>query len=103
MAGTLRLALMLACVALAACAPAATSGPTGGASAPAAAAPAPSGQAPSAARPGDAPPAPQKVNVAIVSPSEVMAIPWVAKDSGIFARYGFDAEVPLVTGTPRLV
>ncbi len=98
-----RLALALACVVLAACAPAATSGPTGGASAPAAAPPAPSGQTTSAGSAAAAPPAPQKVNVAIVSPSEVMAIPWVAKDSGIFARYGFDAEVPLVTGTPRLV
>ena len=32
-----------------------------------------------------------------------MAIPWIAKETGLFARHGFDAEVPLVTGTPRLV
>jgi ABC-type nitrate/sulfonate/bicarbonate transport system substrate-binding protein len=66
--------------------PAAAAGP------PAAASPAPAG----------APPL-QKIVVAFVSPSETMAIPWIARETGLFARYGFDADVPLVTGSPRLV
>jgi ABC-type nitrate/sulfonate/bicarbonate transport system substrate-binding protein len=55
----------------------------------------------------DAPAAPtgrplQKVSVAIVSPSELFAIPWIAQETGIFTRHGFDVDVPLVTGSPRL-
>ncbi len=45
----------------------------------------------------------QRVTVAIVSPSEVFSIPWVGRDTGIFARHGFDVDVPLVTGSPRLI
>jgi NitT/TauT family transport system substrate-binding protein len=44
----------------------------------------------------------QKVSVAFVAPSEVFAIPWIAQETGIFARHGFDADIPLVTGSPRL-
>jgi NitT/TauT family transport system substrate-binding protein len=44
----------------------------------------------------------QKVSVAYVAPSEVFAIPWIAQETGIFARHGFDADIPLVTGSPRL-
>src|SRR3954462_4955599 len=44
----------------------------------------------------------QKVSVAFVVPSEMFAIPWVAQETGIFARHGFDADIPLVTGSPRL-
>jgi ABC-type nitrate/sulfonate/bicarbonate transport system substrate-binding protein len=72
--------------------------------------PAARGAEPTAAQ-GTAPAAPvatatsrplQKVSVAIVSPSEVFAIPWIAQETGIFTRHGFDADVPLVTGSPRL-
>jgi NitT/TauT family transport system substrate-binding protein len=55
--------------------------------------------APVAAQP---PRALQKITVAFVAPSEQFAIPWVAQETGIFAKHGFDADVPLVTGSPRL-
>ena len=45
----------------------------------------------------------QKIVVAYVSPSDSMIIPGIARDSGIFAKYGFDADVVLVTGSPRVV
>ncbi|HZU05313.1 MAG TPA: ABC transporter substrate-binding protein [Chloroflexota bacterium] len=60
--------------------------------------------APPAPGPTEAPSTPlQKLTVAIVAPTETMVIPWIAKETGIFVRQGFDAEVLLVTGTPRLV
>lgn len=58
-----------------------------------------SGPAPAAA----APPALQTLEVAYVAPAETMAIPWIAKESGIFAQHGFDVNLHLVPGTPRLV
>jgi NitT/TauT family transport system substrate-binding protein len=48
------------------------------------------------------PPTAQKISIAIVSPNPPFAIPWVAQETGIFARHGFDAEVPLVAGSPRV-
>ena len=45
----------------------------------------------------------QKIVVAYVSPSDSMIIPGIARDSGILAKYGFDADVVLVTGSPRVV
>lgn len=63
--------------------------------------------APSVA-PGDsspapaAPPARRHVTVAITSPNEMFAIPWVAQDSGLFARHGLDVEVVVVGGSPRV-
>lgn len=44
-----------------------------------------------------------RIRVAIVSPSPNLAVPWVAKDTGLFAKHGLDAEVVLLTGSPRLV
>ena len=44
----------------------------------------------------------RKLTIAIVSPNEAMATPWVGQDSGIFARHGFDAEVLVVGGSPRV-
>lgn len=61
------------------------------------AAPAPAASAPAA------PPPSQRLTVAIVSPSEVFSIPWIGRDTGIFAAHGFEVEVPLVTGSPRLI
>ena len=63
--------------------PAAAAGP------PAAASPAPAGTPPL-----------QKIVVAFVSPSETMAIPWIAKEAGLFARYGFEADVPYTIHVP---
>src|SRR5262249_3479296 len=85
---------------LVACQPAVPTPPASSA-APAAsvASPAPGGAAPSAA----GQPAPlQKLTVAILSTNEMQTIPWVAKDSGAFARYGFDVEVVVVAGSPRV-
>jgi ABC-type nitrate/sulfonate/bicarbonate transport system substrate-binding protein len=50
-----------------------------------------------------APAAVKKVTVAIVSPNEAFSVAWVGRDSGIFLKHGFDVEVPVVTGSPRLV
>jgi NitT/TauT family transport system substrate-binding protein len=48
-------------------------------------------------------PAAEKVRVAFVSPSPVFAPAWIAKETGMFARQGLDADVILLTGSPRLV
>jgi NitT/TauT family transport system substrate-binding protein len=45
----------------------------------------------------------EKIRVAFVSPTPVFAPVWVAKDTGIFAKHGLDADVILLTGSPRLV
>jgi NitT/TauT family transport system substrate-binding protein len=74
--------------------------------APAGAPPAPAAGGAAASAPAQAgapPPAPQRVTVAYVAPSEAFALPWVAKETGLFAKYGLDVELTLVTGSPRLV
>jgi ABC-type nitrate/sulfonate/bicarbonate transport system substrate-binding protein len=45
----------------------------------------------------------QKLTVAFVAPSEIMAIPWIARETGIYRKHGFDADVVMITGTPLLV
>src|SRR2546423_14395799 len=71
--------------------------------------PVPSREAPTPAAsqlaaPAVAAPAPvKKVTVAIVSPNEAFSVAWVGRDSGIFLKHGFDVDVPVVTGSPRLV
>jgi ABC-type nitrate/sulfonate/bicarbonate transport system substrate-binding protein len=45
----------------------------------------------------------KKVMVAYVAPGITQAIPWVAKEAGIFAKHGIDAEVILLTGSPRMI
>jgi|GEM_PF-176227 len=66
---------------------------------PAAGTPVSSGPAAGAA----APVAPAKhLDVGYVAPSETFAIPWVAKETGIFAKYGLDVDLHHVAGTPRL-
>jgi ABC-type nitrate/sulfonate/bicarbonate transport system substrate-binding protein len=44
-----------------------------------------------------------KLRVAYVSPSITQSLPWIAKETGILAKYDLDAEVVLITGSPRLV
>ena len=41
--------------------------------------------------------------VAYVAPGITQAIPWVTKEAGIFAKHGVDADVILLTGSPRLI
>jgi ABC-type nitrate/sulfonate/bicarbonate transport system substrate-binding protein len=72
-----------------------TPAPNPGASAPAASQPA----APAAVAPMPV----KKLTLAIVSPNEAFSLAWVGRDSGIFLKHGFDVEVPVVTGSPRLV
>jgi NitT/TauT family transport system substrate-binding protein len=45
----------------------------------------------------------RKVLVAYVAPGITQTIPWVTKEAGIFAKHGIDADVILLTGSPRLV
>jgi len=45
----------------------------------------------------------RKILVAYVAPGITQTIPWVTKEAGIFAKHGIDAEVILLTGSPRLV
>lgn len=45
----------------------------------------------------------EKIRVAFVSPAPGLSAPWIAKEAGIFAKHGLDAEVILLTGSPRLV
>lgn len=45
----------------------------------------------------------RKVTVAFVAPAVSQAIPWIGRESGIFAKHGIDADVVLLTGSPRLV
>ncbi len=48
-------------------------------------------------------PAADRIRIAYVSPSLSHAIPWIGKDTGIFRKHGFDSEVILITGSPRVV
>jgi NitT/TauT family transport system substrate-binding protein len=45
----------------------------------------------------------RKILVAYVAPGITQTIPWVTKEAGIFPKHGIDAEVILLTGSPRLV
>ena len=44
-----------------------------------------------------------KLRVAYVAPSVSLSLPWLAKESGIFAKHDLAAEILLITGSPRLV
>jgi NitT/TauT family transport system substrate-binding protein len=48
-------------------------------------------------------PAAEKIRVAFVSPSPTQSPPWIAKEIGLFAKHGLDAEIILLPGSPRLV
>jgi NitT/TauT family transport system substrate-binding protein len=45
----------------------------------------------------------RKVLAAYVAPGITQAIPSITKEAGIFAKHGIDAEVILLTGSPRLL
>jgi NitT/TauT family transport system substrate-binding protein len=45
----------------------------------------------------------RKVLVAYVAPGITQVIPWVAKEAGLFSKHGIDADVILLTGSPRLM
>jgi NitT/TauT family transport system substrate-binding protein len=45
----------------------------------------------------------EKIRVAFVSPSATQSPVWIAKEAGLFAKQGLDAEVVLLPGSPRMV
>lgn len=45
----------------------------------------------------------EKIRVGFVSPGPGLSAPWIAKETGGFIRYGLDADVILLPGSPRLV
>jgi NitT/TauT family transport system substrate-binding protein len=45
----------------------------------------------------------RKVLVAYVAPGITQVIPWIAKEAGIFPKHGIDADIILLTGSPRLL
>ncbi len=45
----------------------------------------------------------RKILVAYVAPGITQVIPSITKEAGIFAKHGFDAEVILLTGSPRII
>jgi ABC-type nitrate/sulfonate/bicarbonate transport system substrate-binding protein len=45
----------------------------------------------------------EKIRVGVVSPAPGLSAPWIAKETGAFAKHGLDADVILLTGSPRLV
>src|SRR3954447_19028721 len=44
-----------------------------------------------------------QVRIAYVAPSVSLCVPWIAKESGILAKHDLNAEILLITGSPRLV
>ncbi len=45
----------------------------------------------------------EKIRVAYVSPSPSHSAFWIAKEARLFDKYGLEAEILLLTGSPRLV
>lgn len=45
----------------------------------------------------------RKVTVTFVAPNLSQMMPWIAKDAGIMAKHGIDAEAILLTGSPRAI
>jgi len=45
----------------------------------------------------------EKIRIGFVSPAPGLSAPWIAKESGGFAKHGIDADVILLPGSPRLV
>src|SRR5262249_45338759 len=45
----------------------------------------------------------EKIRVGFVSPAPGLSAPWIAKETGGVAKYGLDADVILLPGSPRLV
>ena len=45
----------------------------------------------------------EKIRVAFVSPSPTQSPSWIAKETGLFTKYGLEAEIILLPGSPRMV
>jgi NitT/TauT family transport system substrate-binding protein len=45
----------------------------------------------------------RKILVAYVAPGITQAIPWIAKEAALFAKHGIEAQVILLTGSPRII
>ncbi|HLH22894.1 MAG TPA: ABC transporter substrate-binding protein [Chloroflexota bacterium] len=58
-------------------------------------------QAPTAAP--TAPPSLEHVRVAYATPSGGFAAPWMAKEAGLFEKYGLDAEITYIASGPTMI
>jgi NitT/TauT family transport system substrate-binding protein len=45
----------------------------------------------------------EKIRVGYVAPSITQFLPWIARETGSLAKYDLNAEIILITGSPRLV
>jgi NitT/TauT family transport system substrate-binding protein len=45
----------------------------------------------------------RKILVAYVAPGLTQSIPWITKEAGILAKHGVEADVVLLTGSPRII
>ena len=45
----------------------------------------------------------EKIRVAYVAASVTQSLPWIASQTGILAKYDLNAEIVLISGSPRLV
>src|SRR5262245_26306188 len=45
----------------------------------------------------------RKILVAYVAPGLTQAIPWITKEAALFAKHGIEAQVILLTGSPRII
>ncbi len=98
----MRLALIgMLVLALVAC------GSSGAAPAPRASAPAPAtpaaGAPPAPAAAPTTPPPLEHVRIAYATPSGGFAAPWMAKEAGLFEKYGLDAEVTYIASGPTMI
>jgi ABC-type nitrate/sulfonate/bicarbonate transport system substrate-binding protein len=87
---------LVAMIVLLACSPPAAAPARSGPGAPPTA-----GSAPAA--PAAAPPALDRVHIAYATPSGGFAAPWMAKEAGLFEKYGLDAEVSYIASGPTMV
>ncbi|MBI4321394.1 MAG: ABC transporter substrate-binding protein [Chloroflexi bacterium] len=68
--------------------------------------PAPAKEAPAAQKPPVAekkPVALQKMKVILTAVSSMQVVPWIAKEKGLFERYGLDVELATASGSPMAV
>ncbi|MBI4527771.1 MAG: ABC transporter substrate-binding protein [Deltaproteobacteria bacterium] len=45
----------------------------------------------------------QKIKLAYVSPSGALSVPWVAKEAGLFEKYGVEAELIFIRGASTMI
>jgi NitT/TauT family transport system substrate-binding protein len=53
--------------------------------------------------PGSIASAAEKITLGYVAPSITQFLPWISRETGVLAKYDLNAEIILITGSPRLV